>query len=156
MQERKGDLAAAEKAYRAVLGKHPDMGPAAGNLAFLLAAGKSSPERLAEAETLAEMAAKTGSPPALDALGWIQHRLGKNAEAEGNLRRALATYKNNPMVTYHLAAALTALGKSAPKTPEGKAKLAEAGKLLEPLAARNGVPYQNEAKQLLTEIRAVR
>jgi predicted Zn-dependent protease len=156
MQERKGDSAAAEKTYRALLGKHPDMAPAAGNLAFLLSMGKSTPERLAEAEKLAETAAGAGSTAALDTLGWIQHRLGKNAEAEGNLRRAYAAYKNSPVVTYHLAAALAALGASTAKTQEGKAKLAEAGKLLEPLVARPGVPYQSEAKQLLGRIKALK
>ena len=132
------------------------MAPAAGNLAYLLSSGKSTPQRLAEAEKLAETAARGGTPASLHTLGWIQHRLGKDVEAEANLRRALEAYKNNPVVTYHLAATLAALGKRGSNTPEGKEKLAEAKKLLEPLAARNGIAYQREAKQLLTEIRAVK
>lgn len=155
--ERKGDRAGAEKIYREVLAKHPKMLPAAHNLAFLLSSGKAKQETLLEAEALARTAASGGAPSALDTLGWIQYRLGKHIEAETNLRKAYAAYKDNPVVAYHLAATLAVIGKSAPKSAEGKSRLAESRKILEKMLTQKGnFPYKEEAKKLLAEVKAVK
>ncbi|MDL2266648.1 tetratricopeptide repeat protein [Desulfovibrio sp. OttesenSCG-928-G15] len=129
LHEQKADMDAAEKIYREILAKNPDNALACNNLAFLLTRHKPDESRLKEAESLALIAAKNEVPATLDTLGWIQHLLGKNEEAEKNIRLALAESERNPTYSLHLAAALAELTKG--KTDDNaKAQKEEAKQLL--------------------------
>lgn len=129
MQEQKTEMDAAETTYRNILAAHPDNTLANNNLAFLLTRHKPDDARLKEAESLAEKAAKSEIPATLDTLGWIQHLLGKNVEAEKNIRLALGGSERNPTYSLHLAAALAELTKG--KTDdESKTRKEEAKQML--------------------------
>lgn len=145
VHEQKNDPRAAEEVYRNVLIKHPDMLPAANNLAALMARNKPTPERLAEAEELAKKAATGGSANSLDTLGWVQHLRGNNAEAEVSLRKALEVGSDNPHVAYHLAAVLAA--------QNDKGKKDEASTLLQAtLKQHKQFPMKGEAEKLLKKL----
>lgn len=145
LQEQKGDFGGAEQSYRDMLKNDPTNLLASNNLAYLLSNNSPTPERLAEAEELAAKGAASGIPVMLDTLGWIRHLLGKKAEAEADLRKAYELDKENPAVTYHLAAALAAQG--------GQDKKEEAIRLLQSLA-NNKTPFtkQDEATKLLKSL----
>lgn len=104
--EQKGDLDGAEARYRKVLEVHKDNLLAANNLAYLLSRHKNTKERLQEAETLAMNASISSAPATFDTLGWIQYQLGKDDEAEKNIRKAAEELKENSTIAYHLAATL--------------------------------------------------
>lgn len=147
LHEQKGDLRSAEDVYRGVLSKHPELLAAANNLAFIITRRDATPERLAEAEELAQKAASSGQPQTLDTLGWIQHLRGNSVEAEKNLRAALEGDKDNQFMAYHLAAIL-----AAQKDP---AKIAEARKLLGPLTGKSSkFALKKEAEALLKKLPA--
>jgi tetratricopeptide (TPR) repeat protein len=142
LQEEKQDWIAAEQSYRGILAKQPDNVLAANNLAYLLSRSNPTPGRLREAEGYASLAAATGNPITLDTLGWIQHMLGKTAEAERALRKAREENRENPVLAYHLAAVLSAQA--------GPEKKEEAKTLLrEILSGSASFPQRAEAEQLL-------
>lgn len=129
LQEQKKELDTAEKTYRDLLAKHPDNALANNNLAFLLTRHNPDSTRLAEAEKLAQKASETNIPATFDTLGWVQHLLGKNDEAEKNIRKAMEQNADNPSYHMHLAAIIAAQtagktdGASMEKKDEAKAKL---------------------------------
>ncbi|MDR2801508.1 MAG: tetratricopeptide repeat protein [Desulfovibrio sp.] len=138
--EQTGKFDQAEAQYRKIIAARPDYLAAANNLAFLLTRHKPTPERLAEAETLAGKAAGGEAPQPLDTLGWVQHLRGNSEAAEANLRKSLALHDKNAFARYHLAAVLGA-------SPD-KEKKAEALNLLKPLVADKGFPLRREAEKL--------
>ncbi len=142
LQEEKEDWKGAEQTYRNLLIKQPENLLAANNLAYLLSLRNPTPDRLKEAEKYAAQAAITGNPTTLDTLGWIQHMLGKQAEAELSLRKAHEGNKENPVIAYHLAAVLAA------QADQGKK--AEAKTLLkEVIAGKTSFPQRADAEKLL-------
>ncbi len=145
--EQKGDLSAAEAQYRQILDKHKNNLLASNNLSYLLSRYKTTPERLKEAEELATLATSSGAPATFDTLGWVQYLQGKNADAEQNVRKALESIKDNPTISYHLAAILAASGD--------QKKLEEAEKILTPIIAnRTDFPQSEEAQGLLKKLKA--
>lgn len=138
-----GEAFEAEAIYRALLAKHPELLPAANNLAYLLVS-KESPnaEQLAEALSLGTRASAGGDPSALDTVGWVHYRLGDKDAALQFLRKAHESLPEDPAVTYHLARVLVDLGQTE-----------EARSLLSALVARNQeFPDMPQAKALLADI----
>lgn len=145
LQEEKSDWKGAEQTYRNMLIKQPDNILAANNLAYLFSRHNPTPERLKEAEPYAVIAAASGNPTTLDTLGWIQHLLGKTAEAESTLRKANEGNKDNPVIAYHLAVVLAA--------QEDQAKKREAKDLLRTITAgKTAFPQRAEAEKLLKSL----
>ena len=83
----------AESDLRNIVESQPDNAEALNALGYTLA---DRTQRYAEAQGLIERALrlKPDSPAILDSLGWVQHRLGRDAEALRNLRRAFALQKD--------------------------------------------------------------
>ena len=130
----------AEKLYRKVLAADPRNVVANNNLANLMVERYSDdPAKLAEARTMAELAAASNDPIALDTLGWIQHLQGENDAALIALGKAARLEPNTPVILYHYAAALTGAGK---KT--------EAQKILKLLLEKfKAFPERKDAEALL-------
>ncbi|MEO7478838.1 MAG: hypothetical protein ABIT64_06380 [Lysobacteraceae bacterium] len=86
-------IADAETDLRNIIAMEPDNTQALNALGYTLADRTSN---YAEAQVLIEHALRLqpDSPAILDSLGWVQHRLGRNAEALHNLRRAFALQKD--------------------------------------------------------------
>ncbi len=82
-------IADAELDLRAIVAADPDNAEALNALGYTLA---DRTQRYAEAQALIEKALRLQPDSAafLDSLGWVQHRLGRDAEALRNLRRAFA------------------------------------------------------------------
>ena len=145
--EQKGDLDGAEQQYRNVLQMHEDNLLASNNLAYLLSRHKNSKERLQEAEGLAAKATASGAPATFDTLGWIQHQLGKHADAESNIRKAYAELKDNPTIAYHMATVLAEFKDDAAKKTEALELLEEITKPKAP-----GFAQMHDARQLLRKL----
>ena len=102
----------AEKIYRKILEVEPNNVVASNNLADLLAQRHSDdPAKLTEARALAERAAASNDPIALDTLGWVQHLQGDNEAALVSLGKAAHLDPNTPVIIYHYAATLADSGK---------------------------------------------
>ncbi len=86
-------VAEAESDLRNIVEMQPDNAEALNALGYTLA---DRTQRYAEAQVLIERALRLqpDSPAILDSLGWVQHRLGRDAEALRNLRRAFALQKD--------------------------------------------------------------
>jgi tetratricopeptide (TPR) repeat protein len=86
-------VAEAESDLRNIVEMQPDNAEALNALGYTLA---DRTKRYAEAQVLIERALRLqpDSPAILDSLGWVQHRLGRDAEALRNLRRAFALQKD--------------------------------------------------------------
>ncbi len=86
-------VAEAEADLRSIIKTQPDNAEALNALGYTLA---DRTQRYAEAQVLIERALRLqpDSPAILDSLGWVQHRLGRDAEALRNLRRAFALQKD--------------------------------------------------------------
>ena len=126
----RGDLAEAERGYRAALAADPSQPDAMNNLAWVhLQRG----ERLKEAVTLARQALETAPARAAyyaDTLGLALTRTGRPGEGLGALRQALAAasaddHALRAEILAHLAETYRALGRSA----DARAAEAEAAAL---------------------------
>ena len=86
-------VAEAEADLRSIVELQPNNAEALNALGYTLA---DRTQRYAEAQVLIERALRLqpDSPAILDSLGWVQHRLGRDAEALRNLRRAFALQKD--------------------------------------------------------------
>jgi tetratricopeptide (TPR) repeat protein len=86
-------IAEAEADLRSIIKTQPENADALNALGYTLA---DRTQRYAEAQVLIERALRLqpDSPAILDSLGWVQHRLGRDAEALRNLRRAFALQKD--------------------------------------------------------------
>jgi len=103
------DFDGAVQYTRRTLEMEPDFLPARVWLAWIYEAKGMWPEALAEALRAAEI---TGSGPwALSALGRIQARMGKTAEAEGSLRQLLDLSSRRYVSPYDIAIVQIALGR---------------------------------------------
>ncbi|HTD29055.1 MAG TPA: hypothetical protein VK660_06655, partial [Xanthomonadaceae bacterium] len=94
----------AESDLRSIVAEDPNNADALNALGYTLA---DRTDRYAEAQVLIEKALRLqpDSPAFLDSLGWVQHRLGRDAEALRNLRRAFALQKD-PEIAAHLGEVL--------------------------------------------------
>jgi Tfp pilus assembly protein PilF len=109
--ETSGDLAAAEREYRAAVSLAPRFGAAANNLAWLLAERLGRP---AEARPFAETAGRLlpRNPHVLDTRGWVRLKTGDALGAEPDLARAARMLQDRPDVAARHAQALAALRQS--------------------------------------------
>jgi uncharacterized protein (TIGR03790 family) len=115
----------ASERYRAVLAVSPDNVLALNNLAYALAVRKGQP---AEALAYAERAMKlTGrkSPEVADTLAWVQHLLGRDAEAAQILQSAVKAAPDRAELRLHAAVVFAAVGR----LEEAAAELREAVRL---------------------------
>jgi len=88
------------------------------NLAYAYAvANVNLPQALALAQQALALARKKNADELnlatyQDTLGWVQHRLGDDKDAEQNLQEAASTYPRLPEVRYHLGTVYAAEGKT--------------------------------------------
>ena len=108
--------------YRTVVALNPKNVLALNNLAYALAVRSSLPaEGLAHAERA--MALTGGkSPEVADTLAWIQHLLGRDAEAAQILERVVKAVPDRAEIRLHAAVVFAAVGR----LQEAAAELAEA------------------------------
>ena len=121
--------------YRAILDYEPNNWLALNNLAYSLAINKHAP---AEALPLAQNAVevtKSAVPDALDTLAWVEHLLGKDADAQGLIANASDHAPDSPEIRLHAAAIYAALNDE----PHASSELAAALKLDPKLADRDDV-----------------
>jgi len=111
--------------YRTVLALNPKSVLALNNLAYALAVRKSQPaEGLAHAERA--MALTGGkSPEVADTLAWIQHLLGRDAEAAQLLQGVVKALPDRAEIRLHAAVVFAAVGR----LDEASAELREAVRL---------------------------
>ena len=111
--------------YRTVLALNPKSTLALNNLAYALAVRKSQPaEALGHAERA--MALSGGkSPEVADTLAWIQHLLGRDAEAAQILQRVVKAVPDRAEIRLHAAVVFAAVGR----LEEASAELGEAVRL---------------------------
>ncbi len=97
-------VSVAESDLRSIVAADPENAEALNALGYTLA---DRTDHYAEAQVLIEKALRLqpDSPAFLDSLGWVQHRLGRDAEALRNLRRAFALQKD-PEIAAHLGEVL--------------------------------------------------
>lgn len=141
---RRGDAAAAETRFRAVLARRPSYGPAQAGLTQALRAQGRAPEpRLAAAPSLAEPAFVGGGAPTPPAAASLRDEAARTADpdmAVALLRNAVSTAPDDPWTRLDLARALRRQGRGG----EGRA-------LVEELAFRAGTPDAAYAAALLAE-----
>jgi uncharacterized protein (TIGR03790 family) len=145
--EASGRYDAAVERYREVLKLAPDNVSALNNLAYLLSVRRKSPK---EALPIAKRAyAKSKSAPVADTLGWIQHLLGNDKDAEPLLLSAVKMAPNHPEILLHTAVVLAANGKRteasqllmrAEKASPALARSDDARRLRERLDKPSGTP----------------
>jgi tetratricopeptide (TPR) repeat protein len=105
MYEKMKDLPRAETEFRKVLGLAPDHVQTLNYLGYMLT---DRNVRLNEALTMIEKAVKQdpSNGAYLDSLGWVYFRLGRFAEAEQQLKRAVELAPGDPTMHEHYAEAL--------------------------------------------------
>ena len=101
-----------EKHYRAALDINPQFAPAANNLAYLIASREGD---IDEALKFAQVANEKlpDDPSVMDTLGWIYYKKGLYGNAIQELSDSLEKVPDNPIVHYHLGAALFQYGDKA-------------------------------------------
>ncbi|MEM6487474.1 MAG: tetratricopeptide repeat protein [Pseudomonadota bacterium] len=109
LEEAAGNFDAAIEQYELVFEATPESLIAANNLASSLAEHRADdPEQLARAIRIAKRLRGTNVPEMQDTLGWTLFLGGEREEAVAVLQQAAAGLPNNPLVQYHLGAALAA------------------------------------------------
>jgi tetratricopeptide (TPR) repeat protein len=104
-----GDTEGAIDRLEEALARQPLFGPAANDLAWILATDRLDLER---ALRLAQLAARQErSTERLATLGWVQHQRGEYADAIRTYRTALASDPDLPSVRYHLGLSLSESGQ---------------------------------------------
>lgn len=105
-----GNFSLADTYYRDALKINPGYGPAANNLAYLLAKQGGN---LDEALLFARRALETMPEDSgvLDTLGWIYYKRGAFDTAEPLLAKSVASDPCNPVFSYHLGMVYSKLGK---------------------------------------------
>jgi len=103
-----GDVTGAIARLEETLARQPLLGPAANDLAWILATDRLDLER---ALRLAQIAARTNrSSDTLTTLGWVRHQRGEYDDAIRIYRTALETDANLPTVRYRLGLSLSEAG----------------------------------------------
>jgi tetratricopeptide (TPR) repeat protein len=110
MYERMKKIDLSEAEFRKVLKVDPDNAGALNYLGYMLAdRNMRLPESLDMITKALELSPENGAY--LDSLGWVYFRLGRLADAETNLRKAVAKTNSDPTVHDHLAQVLLAESK---------------------------------------------
>ena len=124
MYERMKRLDAADAEFRKILKANPDNAGALNYLGYMLADANVRLEESLDFITKA-LDRDPGNGAYLDSLGWVQYRLGRLADAESNLRRALEKTPRDPTVHDHLADALMKQTKIKEAVAQWEASLKE-------------------------------
>ncbi|MBI3299863.1 MAG: tetratricopeptide repeat protein [Elusimicrobia bacterium] len=112
MREKRGELKAAEAAFRTLLKGHPNDAAALNYLGYSLAdRGTRLEEALALVERAAALDPESGAY--MDSVGWTLFKLGKIDEAVARLKLAVAALPGDETVSGHLADAQEAAGDAA-------------------------------------------
>lgn len=138
-QARTGSYMAARKSYESLLKLVPDDGAVLNNLANVLLRLKD-PGAIKVAEQA--VAKSPGNAYAIDTLGWILFQNGKTDEGLQLLRDARLRAPESPEIRYHLAAALSKVGRKAEARQE----------LVEALKARAEFDGFEDARRLEKEL----
>ncbi len=140
--EQTGDKAGAMKSYARVLEIRPGFAAAANNLAWLKA-NSNNPD-LGEALRLALIAkeAQPEDPYISDTLGFVHYKRGSHQLALTQFTKATEKRPDMPILRYHLALALHAVGQPAQARRE----------LKKALELEDSFPEYDAAKKLLAEI----
>jgi tetratricopeptide (TPR) repeat protein len=105
-----GDRAGAISRLEETLSRQPLLGPAANDLAWILATDRLDLER---ALRLAQIAARQDrSSNTLTTLGWVRHQRGEYDDAIKNYRTALEDDADLPTVRYRLGLSLSEAGQT--------------------------------------------
>jgi len=109
VREKLKDFTGSEADLRILIKQQPDNPTVLNALGYMLTTNTA---RYAEADGLIRQAlkARPNDPAILDSMGWVTYRLGKQAEAEGWLRKAHDLMKD-PEIASHFVEVLSALGK---------------------------------------------
>lgn len=110
--EQQGDIDAAIDVYEALYAQDSSEPVFANNLASLLASHRDTAESLERAYVIARRLRGTDVPAFQDTYGWIAYRRGSYEEALTYLEPAAEGLPDDPMVQFHLAATLAALGRT--------------------------------------------
>jgi len=138
-----GRPAEAEQRLRDLVHRFPELGPAANDLAWILA---EKGESLDYALILAQRAASLArGPEVLDTLGWVQLRRGELEAAAKNLRAALELEPDYGTARYHLGLCLARGGDPAGAREAFRTALAS-GSFPEAQAARTELAQLEEGK----------
>jgi len=129
----------AREKYEYIIEKSPDFVPALNNLAYLISENTDDPDELQKALEMAQRAALTEEPSALDTAGWIHYKLGNIEQALDYLDRAHRAQPEIPDIGYHLALALKAKGDNL-----------SAQKVLEPL-----LDHERASEEMKQNIRSL-
>ena len=126
-----GDLANSEAQYKKAMSAYPslssyttdtlpfDFGPDNGLAYEYAETNVKLPEALALAQQAFTLAQRSSSDTrdiqvavVQDTLGWVQHRLGDDKDAEQNLQEAASAAPREPEIRYHLGTVYAAEGKT--------------------------------------------
>ena len=113
-----GDPVNGTATYRKAMQAYPTEPAPPNNLAYAYAtAGTNLPEALRLSQQALALAAKKNDDDEVtatyqDTLGWVQHRLGHDKEAEQSLQEAAAVLPRLPEVRFHLGTIYAAEGKT--------------------------------------------
>jgi tetratricopeptide (TPR) repeat protein len=103
----------AKAVYARALNSHPDLWPAANDLAFLKCEYPDSPEDLDSALELAKKAheMQPNQPAVIDTLGWVYYKLGDTERSLALLEESTGKAPDSPIFNYHLGMALIRSGE---------------------------------------------
>ena len=145
LSDRAGDTESAIAQYRAILSSSPNDSTALNNLAYLLVVSRNEPQQALPLAERAVLTARLGPellglrilshdsmlgyepellvPSALDTLAWVQHLLGRNADAAHTMREARAAGGESPEILWHAAAIDAAIGDTSHAATELRAAI---------------------------------
>jgi predicted Zn-dependent protease len=96
--------------YEAGVARHVDSLVLANNLAMALVTRSSDEKSLARALAMVQKLARSDDPAYIDTVGWVHYKVGRLAEAEEQLARAVAKAPEAPLLRYHYAQVLADRG----------------------------------------------
>lgn len=125
--EREGNIAGAIEIYEALYDRNPNSPVIANNLASLIATYREDADEIERAYAIARRLRGIAIPAFQDTYGWISFRRGDLEAALEHLEPAAAGLPQDPIVQYHLAAALAASERHAEALEKFREALAIAG-----------------------------
>lgn len=110
--EQDGDIEGAIAVYEDLYAQNSNSIVVANNLASLIGTYRTDDESLDRAWTIARRFRDADLPQIQDTYGWISHRRGQSEDALPYVESAAAQLQDDPIVQYHLAEVLYALGRT--------------------------------------------
>lgn len=125
-----GDIDGAIDIYEALYERNSSSELVANNLASLLSMHRADEETLERAFTIGRRLQDSQNPAMRDTYGWIAARMGRHDEAESHLEFAAKGFPQHPVVLYHYAVNLAALGRTEEALRYFRDAEAKAGQIL--------------------------